>query len=129
MKTLNVSVFPSTEKTIQVDDQLDGPDYGGAHRYNFKNSLGFNSKTGMAEYDDSYQSIDFVMKRDDGTMIPGLQSEQLLLCLVDRHKKLNNKFPSREGALAITKMEEALHWLRARVEDRMERQVMGDLKK
>jgi hypothetical protein len=62
-------------------------------------------------------------------MVAGLQSEQLLIALIDRHKKLNERFPSREGALAITKMEEALQWLEARVRERTERGVMGDLKK
>ena len=129
MKELNKTVFPSTEKTIKVNDQLDGPDYGGAHEYQFKNSIGFDNKTGVAGYVESYQTINFVMKRDDGSMMPGVQSEQLLIALIDRHKKLNEKFPSREGALAITKMEEALMWLERRVQERMERNVMGDLKK
>jgi hypothetical protein len=127
MKLLNATVFPSTEKTIRVDDQLDGPEYGGAHSYNFQNSEGF--KDGKTIYVDSYQNLDFVMKRDDGSFQPGLQSEQVLIALIDRHKKLNEKFPSREGALAITKMEEALHWLQARVQERIDRGVMGDLKK
>ena len=45
MKLLNVTVFPSTEKTMRVDEQLDGPDYGGVHSYNFQNSLGFDNNT------------------------------------------------------------------------------------
>ncbi|WP_456867606.1 hypothetical protein [Galbibacter sp. BG1] len=68
-------------------------------------------------------------KLDDGTMVPGLQSEQLLIALIDRHKKLNARFPSREGSLMITKLEEALHWSEARVKERTQRGVMGDLKK
>lgn len=127
MKLLDATVYPSTEKTIRVDDKLDGPDYGGAHCYNFQNCLGFAD--GQTLYENSYQEVNFVMKREDGTVQPGLQSEQLLLALIDRHKKLNEKFPSREGSLAITKMEEALHWLQARVKERMDRGVMGELKK
>ena len=124
MTHLNKTVFPSDLKTIlvNVDDE-----YKGAHRYVFQNSLGFNE--GKAEYADTIQEIQFVQKNLDGTMTPGVQSEQLLIALIDRHKKLNEKFPSREGALAITKMEEALMWLEARVKERMERNVMGDLKK
>jgi len=124
MKELNKTVFPSTERSISVEDD---PEYGGAHLYVFQNSRGFNN--GIAESDQSTQKIQFVQKNADGTMIPGVQSEQLLIALVDRHKKLNDKFPSREGALAITKMEEALHWLQARVEERISRGVMGNLKK
>ena len=124
VEQLNKVVYPSDQKTITVatDD-----DYGGAHKYMFINSLGHQN--GKPKYDGSEQSIQFVKKDLDGSMIPGLQSEQLLIVLIDRHKKLNDKFPSREGALAITKMEEALHWLQARVTERIERGVMGDLKK
>lgn len=128
MKRLPIKVYPSDVESISVDDQLD-PDYDGAHSYQFQNALGFNSKTQKPEYEDSYQTITFVMKRDDGTMQAGVQSEQLLAALIDRHVKLNTKFPSREGSLAITKMEEALFWLEARVDERIRRGVMGDLKK
>ena len=117
-------VYPSGERTIAVAPD---PDYGGAHRYQFINSLGF--KDGQTQYEGSFQQIQFVQKNADGTMTPGLQSEQLLLVLIDRHRKLNDKFPSREGSLAITKMEEVLHWLEARVRERISRGVMGDLKK
>lgn len=126
---LNATVYPSSVKSVAVDD-FDGEEYeGGAHRYIFRDSLGFNSETKEAEYADSEQIIDFVMKDPIGGIKAGVQSEQLLIALIDRHKKLNAKFPSREGAIAITKMEEALHWLRARVEERINRGVMGDLKK
>jgi len=119
-------VYPSKEVSIRV---VNDEEYGGAHEYVFTECLGFNPETKETEY--SYkdeQTISFVRKNEDGSMIPGLQSEQLLIALIDRHKKLNNKFPSREGALAITKMEEALYWLQARVQERMDRGVMGELK-
>ena len=117
-------VFPSPQLSIAVADD---PDYNGAHYYQFQNSIGFAN--GQAGYVDTFQSIQFLQKNLDGTMTPGVQSEQLLIALIDRHKKLNEKFASREGALAITKMEEALHWLEARVKERIHRGVMGDLKK
>lgn len=40
-------------------------------------------------------------------------------------KSLNGKFPCRENALAITKIEEALMWLEKRKKDRVERGVEG----
>lgn len=124
MKKLDLTVYPSSDKTISVQED---ENYGGAHLYEIQNCVGFNN--GKTEYVESTQSIQFVQKNDDGSMIPGLQSEQLLLALIDRHKKLNARFPSREGALAITKMEEAVHWMQARVKERMDRNVMGELKK
>lgn len=38
---------------------------------------------------------------------------------------LNKKFPCRENALAITKLDEAIHWLEHRTKDRQERGVEG----
>lgn len=117
-------VFPSNEFTVSVKED---DTYGGAHYYEFNNCLGFNN--GVTEYTDGKQAIQFIKKEEDGSMTAGIQSEQLLIALIDRHKKLNDKFSSREGALAITKMEEALHWLEARVKERIDRGVMGELKK
>lgn len=118
------SVFPSEEKTVKV---LEDDTYGGAHYYEFTDCLGFNN--GKTEYVNSTQCLHFIKKEDNGSILPGIQSEQLLIALIDRHKKLNERFPSREGSLAITKMEEALHWLEARVKERINRNVMGELKK
>ena len=119
-------VFPSDFVSIYFNSD---DEYGGAHNYTFVNSLGHQDGNPVYDLDSKSQSISFVKKESDGTMSSGLQSEQLLIALIDRHKKLNSKFPSREGALAITKMEEALFWLEARVKERMDRGVMGDLKK
>ena len=41
---------------------------------------------------------------------------------------LNKKFPCRENSLAITKLEEALHWIEARTKDREKRLVEGTSK-
>lgn len=38
---------------------------------------------------------------------------------------LNKKFPCRENSLAITKLDEALHWLKARTRNREARGVEG----
>lgn len=126
MKLINATVFPSEEKTIRVDDQLD-PDYGGAHSYTFQNSIGF--KDGKAQYDDSYQSIDFVMKREDGSMMPGIQSEQLVIALIDRTQKLNAKYPSEQNQRMIYGLNIFLEACKERVEDRIKRGVMGNLQK
>lgn len=116
-------VFPSDEITVRVvEDDI----YGGAHHYEFNDCRGFNN--GKIEYTEHVQHIQFIKKEDGGDIVEGVQSEQLLIALIDRHKKLNTRFPSREGALAITKMEEALHWLEARVKERINRGVMGELK-
>jgi hypothetical protein len=62
-------------------------------------------------------------------MTPGLQTEQLLIAIHDRHQKLNAKFFSEDGLKFIRKIEEALVCLEDRVRERIARGVMGDLKK
>jgi hypothetical protein len=127
VKHIEAKVFPSEENTITV---LEDADYGGAHRYYVTNCLGFAD--GKTKYDDPYyssQTIQFVQKNADGTMTPGLQSEQLVLILIDRQEKLNAKFPSPQNEKALAGLRMFLEAQKERVEDRIARGVMGDLKK
>ena len=124
MKTIDAKVFPSDEKTIHVTEDVD---YGGAHKYTFNNCLGFSD--GKTQYNESSQTIQFVQKNKDGSMTPGLQSEQLVLALIDRQEKLNAIFPSPFNEKALVGLNMFLEAQRERVEDRMSRGVMGDLKK
>ena len=57
--------------------------------------------------------------------VNGVTNEALLAIVIHRTKYLNTKFPCRENSLAITKIEEALHWLEARTKDRLSRDVEG----
>lgn len=125
MKSLEQAVFPSTIQTVVCHDTDDI--YGGAHRYSFTNCLGFSN--GETQYEPSSQMVQFVQKRDDGVVIPGLQSEQLVIALIDRQKKLNARFPSSHSDKAIKGLEMFLEACRERVEERIQRGVMGDLKK
>jgi hypothetical protein len=118
-------VFPSEEKTIIVNHSNDI--YGGAHLYDAKNCLGF--KDGNTIYDDTIQRIQFVHKADDGTITPGLQSEQLVIVLLDRVEKLNKVFPCEENELQIKALNDFLSACKLRVENRIKRGVMGELKK
>ncbi len=127
MIQLEAKVFPSDENTIKVQED---PEYGGAHKYMFTNCLGF--KDGKTQYDEPYyssQTIQFVQKNEDGSMTPGLQSEQIVLALIDRQEKLNARFPSEFNTKALAGLRMFLEAQKERVEDRMGRGVMGDLKK
>src|SRR6218665_1712203 len=95
-KLLDYKVFPSDEHTIYVEhDDV----YGGAHRYTIIDSEGFSN--GKPLYVDGSQEIQFVQKNDDGSMIPGAQSEQLAYVLLDRATKLNARFPSPQNEKMI----------------------------
>ena len=125
MVKIRSNVFPSSVHTVSVKED---DTYGGAHEYTFQNCEGFDPEKKDAIYVDSTQTIQFVKMEIDGSMTPGLQSEQLIYALIDRTKKLNDKFPCPENMLAIRSLQTALYWFQERVQDRMERQVMGDLK-
>lgn len=125
MKTIEAKVFPSEENTIRVeDDQI----YGGAHRYDVRNCLGFSDGKTQYVSDGSSQVIQFVQKNEDGSMTPGLQSEQLVLLLIDRQEKLNARFPSPFSEKALAGLKMFLEAQKERVEDRINRGVMGNLK-
>ena len=58
--------------------------------------------------------------------VNGVTQEVLLAIVIDRLRSFQSgPFSSRENALALTKCEEALHWLQQRTLDRMRRGVEG----
>jgi hypothetical protein len=124
MKELDYKVFPSEQTTIAVEDD---PIYGGAHYYTAKTSMGFEN--GQAVYTEEETIIPFVKKDDDGTVTAGLQSEQLAYILLDRAVKLNARFPSPHNEKQIAGLQMFLDGCRERVEERISRGVMGQLKK
>lgn len=78
------------------------------------------------------QTIQFIEKEMDRanndqlvTINDGTTNEEVLAMLIDRTQGLQNKFPSRETAIAITKMQEALLWLNERTRERKVRNVEG----
>lgn len=79
-------------------------------------------------------AIDTSLGRDFGTeyqtgklitLNDGTTNEDLIRVLIDRLTYLNGKFPCRENAIAITKLDEALLWLEKRTRDRVARNVEG----
>lgn len=59
------------------------------------------------------------------TLNNGTTNEEVLAMLIDRMNYLQGKFPCRENALVITKLEESLMWLNKRTSDRVKRNVEG----
>ena len=57
--------------------------------------------------------------------VNGCQVDTLIHAAKQIIDGLNKKFPCRENSLAITKLDEALHWLEARTKNRTERKVEG----
>ena len=59
------------------------------------------------------------------TIYDGTTNEEVLEVLIDRMKYLQAKFPCRENAIVITKLEESLMWLNKRTADSIARKVEG----
>lgn len=59
------------------------------------------------------------------TVNDGTTNEEVLAVLIDRMNYLQGKFPCRENAIIITKLEECLMWLNKRTADRKARAVEG----
>lgn len=59
------------------------------------------------------------------TIADGTTNEEVLEVLIDRMNFLQSKFPCRENAIVITKLEESLMWLNKRTAGRVKRGVEG----
>jgi hypothetical protein len=121
------SVYPSKDVTVWASDPDNTYGEGGAHSYTIQNCTGF--KDGETQYDNSWQSIQFVKTELDGSTTPGFQSEQLIITLMDRHEKMNKRFPSEMHAEQMSHLQAFLDLCRKRVDDRVQRNVMGTLQK
>ena len=93
------------------------------HRYELSNFQKLN------EVGQTIQFIHKVPTSDDPSVLEtiedGTTNEEFLEVLIDRIKFLQAKFPCRENAIVITKLEESLMWLNKRTADRIARDVEG----
>ena len=93
------------------------------HNYTFDN---FEDKSSEG------QVLQFIQKEpiSEGsteliTINDGTTNEEVLAVLINRMQYLQGKFPCRENAIVITKLEESLMWLNKRTSDRIKRNVEG----
>jgi hypothetical protein len=125
MRTITDHIInPANDKlTITVTDE---PGAGGAnHRYLVE---GFDTKTNpSARYPDLIgQEILFQNGPINEKGVNGITQEALLAIVADRLRSFQaGPFACRENALALTKIEEAQHWLQQRTIARMRRGVEG----
>jgi len=99
---------------------LDEPSHGGAcHRY----GISFEDRGLMSGTVIEFQNGPI---SEDGNGVNGLTHEALIAILIDRLQGFQaGKYACRENALALTKLEEAAHWLAHRTRARMARGVEG----
>lgn len=105
-----------------ISDVLDANAGGAAHNY----EIFYDTPNPMAP-PAHVATIQFQHgPRDVEGSIPGALDSCLLAIVLDRLRSFQaGPFPSRENALVITKIEEALHWMRHRADARAKRGVLG----
>jgi hypothetical protein len=123
MRELNIGTKKHTT-VICIDE----PGQGGAcHKYEVY-STGFYDT--IARFNDVDSDIKTVVNFQNGPVkengVNGCHNEDLIAIVIDRLQGFQSgEFKCRENAIAITKLEEALLWLRKRTMDREARGVEG----
>jgi len=84
-------------------------------------------RTAYVKYDEAENSVKFTVQNGPikEVGVNGCQIDELIYIATVVIRDLNRQFPCRENSIAITKLEEALHWLDARTKDREDRGVEG----
>lgn len=117
---LHETVFPSEDATIKFRDTPRGCD-----EYTINEMIGFDKEKNRPVYGNSTQTIRFVHSNVQQGMNYGLQSEQLVLMLIDRTRKLNKQLPSPHSAKMIAGLEVFMDACRERFEERIKAGVAG----
>lgn len=124
MRAINDHKVNPANDTLTIG-VLDGPGAGDAcHRYEIS---GFDASTNAsAEQHFCKTEILFQNGPINEVGVNGLTHEALLAIVADRLRSFQaGPFACRENALALTKIEEAMHWLHHRTLVRMRRGVEG----
>ena len=113
-------------KVISVDEPGDG---GAYHEYrivnNFITRLDNPTEPGP-KFPVNFGLIQFQKGPVKESGVNGCHQEDLIAIVIDRLQCFQaGDFACRENALALTKLEEALHWLNHRTKDRIDRGVEG----
>jgi len=121
---------PMTERVLNVGTQkhtkvvcTDQPRYGNAnHDYKIVRVV----SGGSVLFD---QRIKFQLGPIKEHGVNGIHNEDLLAIVIDRLQGFQaGDYRCRENAVALTKLEEAMMWLRKRTDDRAKRNVEGTSK-
>lgn len=113
MRKLTDHIVNPVNDTIEIQ-VIDEPGAGGAHHV-------YDVCSGS-----EYVTIKFQNGPINENGVNGLTQEALLAIVADRLRCFQSgPFSCRENALALTKVEEAQHWLQQRTLERMRRGVEG----
>lgn len=114
-RELNIGTKKYT-KVVVLDEKGAG---GANHQYEIQ-------PVGEQTPEYNYTKVNFQNGAIKENGVNGCQNEDLIAIVIDRLQGFQSgEFSCRENALAVTKLEEALHWLRHRTMDREVRGVEG----
>lgn len=123
MRTLNIG---SKKYTCTV--VMDKPGAGGAnHKYEIYRSIE-KADTGVGVFPAPVPLgvVNFQNGPIKEAGVNGVMNEDLIAIVIDRMQGFQSgNYACRENAIALTKLEEALMWLRKRTQDREDRGVEG----
>lgn len=119
VRTIHGHEGNALNNSIKITSDERNESNGGAHRYSLE-------VTGDTEHGKHVQYISFQNGPIKEVGHNGVSDEALLAIVIDRMEGFQTgPYRSRYNALAITKLEEAMHWLNARTADRQKRGVEG----
>lgn len=108
-----------TKRYTQVTAE-DEKEFNANHRYVIRVSKNYNAEQ------NELAVINFQKGPIKENKVNGVMHEDLIATIIDRLESFQqSEYACRENALAITKLEEALMWLRKRTNDREARGVEG----
>lgn len=108
---------------------VDEPEPGGAH-YRYEFYVDDYSQIETETDPPIKQQVGYLQfqrgPRNEPSSTPGVLTVAVLAALIDIQRDFQSgPYPSREGEMALQKLQEALLWLRARADDRARREVLG----
>ena len=117
MRTIDTFKGNEANKGIEIeaDDKAEG---GASHNYtiHYDTGGGYMGANGIQFQKGAIKEVGH----------NGITDEALLSILIDRLRGFQSgPFSCRENALALTKLEEGMHWLNERTRDRVKRGVEG----
>jgi hypothetical protein len=119
MRTIEDFKVTPADQALEVSTR-DEPGHGGAHHH---------YRIGVAGHDGFNTEIHFQNGPVKSHGTNGVTEGALLAIVIDRLRSFQaGKFACRENALALTKLEEAQHWLAHRTRARVARGVEGENK-
>lgn len=129
MRHLTDHIITKSDNDLEIAAVDEKGADGANHRYVI---AGFNTKTNQSAVGNDLAKLNIFFQ--NGTIsengVNGITQEALLTVVIDRLRCFQaGEFACRENAIALTKLEEALHWLQQRTINRLRRGVEGTYQK